>query len=104
MSAVSIDERPPILAELRPGPGVQHVTRGVLAKEKLAELSARALDNAMCTVQSMAARVSETIDDLAGNPDEVEAEFGITLDFEGQALIAKAGAEAAISVTLTWKR
>ena len=104
MSTASVDERSPILVELRPRPGVQQAARQVLSKEKLAELSAKALDSAMSTVQSMAARVSATIDDLAGNPDEVEVEFGLTLDVEGQALIAKAGAEAAISVTLTWKR
>ena len=52
----------------------------------------------------MAERTSYLIDDLAGNPDEVELEFGVKLDVEGNALIAKAGIEAAIAVTLTWKR
>ena len=34
---------------------------------------------------------------------EQSLEFGLTLDVEGQALIAKMGAEAAIRVALTWK-
>ena len=101
MSKVNTEERSPILVELRPRPGVQRVA---LKPQDLAELSAKALASAMSTVQSMAEWVSTTIDDLAGNPDEVKVEFGLTLDVEGQALIAKAGAEAAISVTLTWKR
>ncbi len=101
MSTGSVGERSPILVELRPGPGVQRVA---LKPQDLAEMSAKALASAMSTVQNMAEWVSTTIDDLAGNPDKVKVEFGITLDVEGQALVAKAGAEAAISVTLTWKR
>ena len=101
MSTASVSERPTILVELKPKPGMQLVA---LTHQDLAELSVKALDSAMSTIQSMAVWVSTTIDDLAGNPDEVEVEFGITLNVEGQALIAKAGAEAAISVSLTWER
>ena len=38
------------------------------------------------------------------NPDELELEFGLKLYAEGNALIAKGGAEAAFAVKLTWKR
>jgi hypothetical protein len=101
MSTANIDERPVVLVELKPKPGVQQVARTPV---ELAELSAKALANAMSTVQGMAVWVSTTMDDLAGNPDAVEVEFGITLNVEGQALVAKAGTEAAISVTLKWQR
>jgi hypothetical protein len=101
MSTASINEHPPILVELKPKPGVQQVA---LTPSDLAERSAEALASATSTVQAMADWVNTTVDDLAGNPDAVQVEFGITLNVEGQALIAKAGAEAAISVTLTWKR
>ena len=104
MSTVNVDERPTILVELAPRPGLQQPSRSLRDLSDLSELSVKAVDNAMSTVRHMAERVSTMIDDLAGNPDEVEIEFGITLDFEGQALVAKAGAEAAISVSLTWKR
>ena len=100
MSTVN-DERPTILVDFTPRGGVQQVSR---KPQDLIERSAKALDSAMHTVQHMAERASIMIDDLAGNPDEVEVEFGMTLDIEGQALIAKVSAEAAISVTLTWKR
>lgn len=102
MSTFNAEERPTILVELAPRPGLEQVSRKGLVN--LADLSTKALDSAMSTVRGMAKRVSEMVDDLAGNPDEVEVEFGIKLDFEGQALIAKAGTEAAIGVTLTWKR
>ena len=95
-------EQPTILIELAPRPGLQQVAR--LSTQDLAELSARALDSAMSTIQHMAERIGVMADNLAGNPDEVEIEYGIKIDFEGQAIIAKAGAEAAINVTLTWKR
>jgi len=75
------------LIELAPRAGRQQVS---LAADKLAELSAKALDNAMTTIHRMAERVSLALEDLAGNPDEVEVEFGIKLDAEGQVFIAKA--------------
>ena len=101
MSTASVSERPTILVELKPKPGMQLVA---LTHQDLAELSVKALDSAMSTIQSMAVWVSTTIDDLAGNPDEIEVAYGITFNFEGQALIAKAGVEAALQVTITWKR
>jgi hypothetical protein len=101
MSTENTDQRAPILVELKPRAGVQRVA---LKPQDLAALSAKALKNATSTVRSMADWVNETIDDLAGNPNEVAVEFGITLDVEGQALVAKAGVEAAISVTIAWKR
>jgi hypothetical protein len=101
MSAIKAQESPTILVELAPRTGLQQATR---LPRYLDELSAEALENAMRTVRAMAQWVETTIDDLAGNPDQVEVEFGVKMDFEGQALIAKAGAEAAISVSLTWQR
>lgn len=101
MPTVDTDERALILIELSPRSGLRQVTRST---EDLAELSAKALDSAKSTVKNMAEWISTTIDDLAGNPDEVSIEFGIKLDLEGQALIAKARAEAAINIKLTWKR
>ena len=101
MSTKKIDEHQPILVDLKSKPGVRRVA---IASGDLAERSAEALANATGTIQAMADWVNTTVDDLAGNPDTVEVEFGITLNVEGQALIAKAGAEAAISVSLTWER
>jgi hypothetical protein len=101
MSTKNIEEGPEILVELRSEPGVR---QAALPTGDLAERSAEALANATGTIHAMADWVNTTVDDLAGNPSAVEVEFGITLNVEGQALIAKAGAEAAISVKLIWGR
>ena len=102
MSTTPTPEPTAILVELAPRPGVQRVA--LPKPEELARLSARALDNAWDTIRAMAERASNLIEGLAGDPDEVELAFGIKMDVEGDALIAKAGAEGAISVSLTWKR
>ena len=54
----------------------------------------------------MAAKAVNTIKQikLHERPDSVEVEFGIKLDAEAGALIAKAGTEAAISVKMTWEK
>jgi len=60
---------------------------------------------AMGTVRSMAYRVSKTINgiDAKVRPDEAEIEFGINLDMEAGAWLAKTGAGAQLSVKLKWK-
>ena len=102
MSTEPTSEPTVILVELAPRPGVQQVALPQPAE--LAQRSAEALDKAWATIRAMAERTGTLIDDLAGNPDEVQLEYGIKLDVEGNAMIAKAGAEAAISVSVTWKR
>lgn len=102
MSTEPTSEPTVILVELAPRPGVQQVALPTPAE--LAQRSAEALDKAWDTIRAMADRTSVLIDDLAGNPDKVQLEFGIKLDVEGNAMVAKAGAEAAISVSLTWER
>ena len=103
------DEGTPILVEFDTmrQTGVRQVSRGPgRIPEELAEKSARALDSAMGTIRAMAHRVTETVKDikLAERPDEVTIEFGLKLDAEAGAYIAKAGTEAGFSVTLTWER
>lgn len=102
MSTFTIDKDAPILIELTPRPGVRQVA--IPRPKELAEKSAQALQNAMNTIYNMADRMNTLIDNLAGNPDEVEMEFGLKLDMEANAYVAKAGAEATINVSLTWKR
>ena len=93
----------PILVDFSPAPGVRSVAR--MSKEELVEKSKIAIETAMFTMRLMAARAVETIKKIkiTERPDKVEMEFGLTLDAEAGALIAKAGAEAAIKVTMTWE-
>lgn len=87
--------------------GVRPVSRGPGGRvtEELLAKSQQALDSAMRTIQAMAHRVTETVKEIkvAERPDEVEVAFGLKLDAEAGAYLAKAGTEASVAVTLTWK-
>ncbi|MGD0339515.1 MAG: CU044_2847 family protein [Bacteroidota bacterium] len=100
MPTFTIEENSPILVELTSRPGVQ---KTALLPADIAEKSAKALENAMNTIHSMAQRITNTMDALVKKPSQVELEFGIKLDVESGALIAKAGAEAHLNVKLIWE-
>jgi hypothetical protein len=51
----------------------------------------------------MADRVTAAVASAAQRPDEVSVEFGLKLDAAAGALLARAGTEAHVTVTLTWK-
>ncbi len=104
MSDFTIDEGERILVEFAPRPGVRQVSTFDLTMEQLEELSNKALDSAMGTISQMAQRARALRDKIPDEFTQVEIEFGIKLDVEAGALLAKAGGEAAISVTLTWER
>lgn len=97
-------EEYPILVDFAPAPGVRGVAR--ISPEELVEKSKVAVDVAMSTMQSMANKAVTAIKKIkvSERPDKVELEFGIKLDAEAGALVAKAGAEAAIKVTMTWEQ
>ena len=80
----------------------QPVLRSLPSPEVLAEKSSEALDSAMRTIRGMAERVTTSIQELAARPSEVEVEFGLKLGTEGNAFLAKAGAEAQLTVKLKW--
>lgn len=101
MTTFGINQDAPVLVEFEPQPGV---VRASLAPEDIVAQSAAALDSAMNTIYHMARRVTATIDALVDRPSEVEVAFGIKLDAEAGAFIAKAGVEGSISVKLTWER
>ena len=102
-----IDPDAPILVDFTM-PGVQPVAimRGEAQMDELAKKSQKAIDHAMSTIQNMASKVVAAIKELPKSelPDKVEVEFGLKLDAEAGAMIAKAGAEASIVVTLAWER
>ncbi len=105
MSKATIDagEQESILVEFAPRPGVRQVS---LLPEDLAEKSAQALDKAMSTIRQMSQRVTKTVKniDLVDRPSKVVLEFGLKLDAEAGALIAKASTEAGFKVVLTWEQ
>ncbi len=70
---------------------------------------AKALESAMGTIIEVARHVHATAQHLAGDPQQrelsgVEVQFGLKLDTQMGAFIARAGMEASIVVTLKWER
>ncbi len=83
--------------------GIQKASQGDTLK-LVQEKSQKAINLAMGTIQAMAYRVSKTIDTLEDKvrPDEAEVGFGINLDVEAGAMLAKASTGAQITVKLKW--
>jgi len=100
MATFIVDENAPILVEFTPRPGLREVS---LKPEDLTAKSSQALEAAMNTIHNMARRVTATVEALATRPSQVEVAFGLKLDTEAGALIAKVGAEASLNVKLTWE-
>jgi hypothetical protein len=71
---------------------------------ELAAESAAAVAKAMSVIREMGQRVTTAAEAMTRPPDSVEVSFGIKLDAEAGALIAKASAGASIDVKLTWSR
>lgn len=72
--------------------------------EQWLERSKTSLDRAMTTIVGMAQRAADLRDRIPAEFTQAEIEFGVKLDYEAGALLAKAGAEGSISVKLTWER
>ncbi len=94
-------EKKIVLVDLNPQGRIKQVS---IRPEDLAAKSAEVLERAMDTIEGMAERTIQTIDRLTNKPSEVEVEFGIKLDAEAGALIAKTSGEASLTVKLVWKR
>jgi hypothetical protein len=62
------------------------------------------LEQAIAKVRPFAELLLAQLRGLSSTPSEVTVEFGIKLDVEAGALIAKTGAEGNCKVTLSWKK
>jgi hypothetical protein len=98
------DKQDIILVDFSPASGVRGVAK--VPVDQLQEKSAEAIDKAMGTIRGMADKVMESIKKIkvSERPTKVEVAFGLKLTAEGDALVAKVGAETAVTVTLTWER
>lgn len=83
---------------------VKDVKKWFSNKEDWAKKSEEAMNNAMKTIQDMAQRVNSTIEkiDEDKKPDTAEVEFGLKFNGNLDVIIAQAGVEASITVTLGW--
>jgi hypothetical protein len=94
----------PILIEFSPRPGVEVVAIWGKKPEELKEKSEEALNNAMKTIEGMANRVGAIQKKIPAEFSQVEVEFGIKFDWKLGVILAEAGTEASINVTLTLSR
>ncbi|MCB0191783.1 MAG: hypothetical protein KDJ65_07555 [Anaerolineae bacterium] len=83
---------------------IQKAARSGDALQVMYQKSQKAVNLAMWTIQAMAYRISKTMNALEEKvrPDEAEVEFGINLDAEAGAMLAKASTGAQIKVKLKW--
>jgi signal transduction histidine kinase len=99
------DDEEVILVEFETRPGLRQVSLGAQEMlEKAAESSKKAIERAMKSMRGMAKRTMQTIREipLTDRPNSLTVAFGLKLDAEAGAVVAKAGAEATINVTMTW--
>lgn len=81
----------------------QKTMRGGVAADAIAKAS-QTFDEALDGVRSASEAMLAQLASLAQPPDELAIEFGIKLNAETGAVIAKAAAEANFTVSLKWKR
>ena len=102
MPRFQLDEDAPILVEFTPQS--QSENTASLMRTDLEERSAEAIHHAMNTLRNMAQQVIETLNTLDDQPDQVEVEFGLKLNWEGQAAIAHNSERANFKVKMTWNQ
>ena len=97
------DDDEVILVDLQPVAGIRSVS---IDPKDVIEKSKEAIDHAMKSMQGMAKKTVRAIKKIpiSERPHTVEVSFGLKLTAEGNAVVAKAGMEAAINVTMTWER
>jgi hypothetical protein len=80
---------------------------GVVRAARPGEIVAKAsqtFESALDKIKPAAGAIISKLRGLADPPDEIEVEFGLTMNAEAGAFVAAAGAEANYTVKLTWKR
>ncbi|MGV8175027.1 MAG: CU044_2847 family protein [Methanothrix sp.] len=94
----------PILIEFPSEGGIETVALFKKNPDEVRARSERALAQAMNQIIDMASRIEALQKEMPKDFSQVEVEFGINFNWEVGALLAKAGAEANINVTLTWTK
>jgi hypothetical protein len=81
-------------------PGIERASR----VDDLAVRASQSLDSALEGIRIAANATLTKLRELAEAPDEVEVEFGIRLNAQAGAVIAKTEAEGHLQVRVAWKR
>jgi hypothetical protein len=88
-----------VVAEMDEVPGVSRAGR-----QDALITAQRTLEGALTEVRDAAAATIAQFQDMARKPDEVEIEFGVKLNAEAGAIIARTGMEGHFQVTVRWSR
>jgi hypothetical protein len=90
-----------ILVEFAPVPGVRSVS---LSPKDALEKSQEAIEDALKKMRGMAKKTVRAIKEMpiTERPGTIAVSFGLKLTAEGGAVLAKAGVEAGINVTMSW--
>ena len=91
-----------ILVEFSPVAGERSVS---LSPKDVVEKSKDAVDHAMKSIRRMAKKTVKSVKaiPISERPSTISVSLGLKMDAEGNAMIAKAGMEASINVTMTWE-
>ena len=103
MTTTQIEENDEvILVELTPTAGVRSVS---ISPTDMLEKSKEAMDHAMKSIRGMAKKTVRSIKEIpiSERPTTISVEFGLKLNAKGNAVVAKAGMEATLNVTMTWE-
>ena len=80
------------------GSGVQRVSRpGTIAAQ-----AKKTFEEALENVQPAAEAIMEKMQQLNNGPDEIMVEFGINMNAELGAVVAKSGLEASFKIAMIW--
>ena len=101
------DNETQILVAFTPVPGFEHTGIGSNV-ETLKEKSVEALESAMDTIRGMGQRLAANLDSLVetlddNKPKEVEVEFGLSFETQGDIILVKVAGESSFKVTMTWE-
>lgn len=78
-------------------------TRG-LRPADVAERAGETFESAFARVRPVAEAIVNGMRRVADSPDEIEVEFGVKVNAEAGAIVAKAAGEANFTIKLRWKR
>src|ERR1700690_2901866 len=93
-----------LVVEVDPADSVSsRVMRGSAPEAAMATATAT-FESALQTVRCAAEGILHQLRSLAQPPDEVAVEFGVKMNAQAGAIIAKASTEANFKINLTWKK
>jgi hypothetical protein len=65
--------------------------------------AARSMEDMLAGVRPIAQSFVDSFGEMARAPEEIKVEFGLSLSIDADLIITSTAAEAAFSVSLTWK-